>query len=219
MIVNCRNDSIMVAWLRHSSAPTCARCRATRPANSPAGRARRQAQHQRESVSAERAGDAGDSRDRAGSAAAISQSDRPSRFASPPRSCSDVTPDMILCGNGSDDILTIATRTFVPPGGTLAFPIRRIRSIRCWRRLQEATIRRRCRGRRIGRCRSKRCWRPKADAIYLANPNAPSGTFVSPMKVAELAKRFHGAAADRRGVCRFCRRQLPGAGARITPTW
>src|SRR5947208_16115343 len=33
-----------------------------------------------------------------------------------------LTPDMILCGNGSDDILTIATRTFVPPGGTLAYP-------------------------------------------------------------------------------------------------
>src|SRR6478672_10622532 len=34
----------------------------------------------------------------------------------------DVKPDMILAGNGSDDILTIATRTFVPPGGTLAYP-------------------------------------------------------------------------------------------------
>src|SRR5918993_1192968 len=33
-----------------------------------------------------------------------------------------VTSDMILAGNGSDDILTIATRTFVRPGGTLAFP-------------------------------------------------------------------------------------------------
>ena len=33
-----------------------------------------------------------------------------------------VKPDMILAGNGSDDILTIATRTFVPPGGTLACP-------------------------------------------------------------------------------------------------
>src|SRR5207245_4729257 len=32
----------------------------------------------------------------------------------------------------------------------------------------------------------------KADAIYLANPNAPTGTFVSPMKVAELAKAFDG---------------------------
>ena len=26
-----------------------------------------------------------------------------------------ITPDMILCGNGSDDILTIATRTFLSP--------------------------------------------------------------------------------------------------------
>src|SRR5438552_14330987 len=33
-----------------------------------------------------------------------------------------LTPDMIICGNGSDDILTIATRTFVGPGGTLAYP-------------------------------------------------------------------------------------------------
>ena len=33
----------------------------------------------------------------------------------------------------------------------------------------------------------------KANAIYLANPNAPTGTFVSPMKVAELAKAFDGA--------------------------
>ena len=33
-----------------------------------------------------------------------------------------VEPDMIIAGNGSDDILTIATRTFVPPGGLIAYP-------------------------------------------------------------------------------------------------
>src|SRR4051812_38934690 len=33
-----------------------------------------------------------------------------------------VTPDMIIAGNGSDDVLTIATRTFVGPGETLAYP-------------------------------------------------------------------------------------------------
>ena len=33
-----------------------------------------------------------------------------------------VTPDMILAGNGSDDILTIATRTFLSPGGKLVCP-------------------------------------------------------------------------------------------------
>src|ERR1700677_435537 len=32
----------------------------------------------------------------------------------------NVSADMIIAGNGSDDILTIATRTFVPPGGSIA---------------------------------------------------------------------------------------------------
>ena len=33
-----------------------------------------------------------------------------------------LTRDNIIAGNGSDDILTIATRCFIPPGGTLAVP-------------------------------------------------------------------------------------------------
>ena len=32
----------------------------------------------------------------------------------------------------------------------------------------------------------------KARAIFLANPNAPSGTFVSPQKIEELCKKFSG---------------------------
>jgi len=32
----------------------------------------------------------------------------------------------------------------------------------------------------------------RADAIYLANPNAPSGTFVSPSQIASLASQFSG---------------------------
>src|SRR5512140_1422737 len=34
----------------------------------------------------------------------------------------DVSPDMILAGNGSDEILAIAVRTFVGPGEVLAYP-------------------------------------------------------------------------------------------------
>jgi histidinol-phosphate aminotransferase len=102
-----------------------------------------------------------------------------------------LTPDMIIAGNGSDDILTIATRTFVPAGGTIAFPDPTYSLYPVLAQLQEAKS-------------APVEWakdyalpidalvETKADAIYLANPNAPTGTFVSPMKVAELAKAFDG---------------------------
>lgn len=102
-----------------------------------------------------------------------------------------VTPDMILAGNGSDDILTIATRTFLPPGGVLACPEPTYSLYPVLARLEQASY-------------SPVPWdkewslpidalvETKADAIYLANPNAPSGTFVSPTKVEELARQFPG---------------------------
>ena len=102
-----------------------------------------------------------------------------------------VSIDMILCGNGSDDVLTVATRTAIPPGGRLAFPDPTYSLYPILARLQEAAS-------------VPVPWEPdwqlpidgllatKADAIYLANPNAPSATFVSPLRVAELAKKFPG---------------------------
>jgi histidinol-phosphate aminotransferase len=104
----------------------------------------------------------------------------------------NVTPEMILCGNGSDELLTIATRTFVPPGGKLAFPMPTYSLYPVLSRLQEASA-------------VTVPWEDnwalptaallacKADAIYLANPNAPSGTFVSPTKMEELTQQFDGA--------------------------
>ena len=103
-----------------------------------------------------------------------------------------VTSDMILCGNGSDDILTIATRTFIPPGGTLAFaePTYSLYPVLC----------------QLEAARSVAVpWGPSwslpteallatgADAIYIANPNAPSGTFIEPEEIGALADRFPGA--------------------------
>src|SRR5881392_171997 len=34
----------------------------------------------------------------------------------------EVTPEMILTGNGSDDVLAVAMLTFLSPGDTLAYP-------------------------------------------------------------------------------------------------
>jgi histidinol-phosphate aminotransferase len=102
-----------------------------------------------------------------------------------------VEKEMIIAGNGSDDILTIATRTFIPPDGKLAFPDPTYSLYPILARLEEAKS--------IGVAWEKDWSLPvdaladtKADAIYLANPNAPSGTFVPPERVAELAKKFSG---------------------------
>jgi len=103
-----------------------------------------------------------------------------------------LTPEMIIAGNGSDDLLTIATRTFIPPDGKLAAPDPTYSLYPVLANLQ---------GARFVPVPWGEDWSlpiealvaTKADAIYLANPNAPTGTFVSPVKVAELAKAFSGA--------------------------
>ena len=102
-----------------------------------------------------------------------------------------VTPEMILAGNGSDDVLTVATRTFVRPGGTLAYPDPTYSLYPILARLEDAES--------VGVPWERDYALPidalvesGADAVYLANPNAPTGTFVSPMKVEELARQFPG---------------------------
>ncbi len=97
----------------------------------------------------------------------------------------------IIAGNGSDDILTIATRTFVPPGGTLAYPDPTYSLYPVLARLEEAKFQ--------GVPWDKEWMLPidelletRADAIYIANPNAPTGTFVQPASIADLADEFDG---------------------------
>lgn len=102
-----------------------------------------------------------------------------------------VTPEMILAGNGSDDILTIATRTFLGAGQVLAFPDPTYSLYPVLAQLQDVKI-------------ATVPWEVDyalpmrallaagAQAIYLANPNAPTGTMIAPAKVAELAAAFTG---------------------------
>jgi histidinol-phosphate aminotransferase len=102
-----------------------------------------------------------------------------------------VSHDMILAGNGSDDILTIATRTFLAPGDTLAYPDPTYSLYHVLAKLQDAKF-------------AEIPWErdyslpiegllaAKPQAVYIANPNAPTGTFVPPAKIAELAKHFKG---------------------------
>lgn len=99
-----------------------------------------------------------------------------------------LAPESVLAGNGSDDILQIALRTYCGPGDVLVSPdptyslypvLAELADVRYvtvpweegWRLPTEALL----------------AARPRA--IFFANPNAPSGTLVDMAAVAQLASR------------------------------
>ncbi|MEQ8846165.1 histidinol-phosphate transaminase [Botrimarina sp.] len=99
----------------------------------------------------------------------------------------EITPDWILCGNGSDDILTIVTRAFVGQGQAVRYPRP---SYVLYRTLAEIQ------GARCDVVPYEADWTlgygftaPAADVrlAYLANPNSPSGTHLAPGEVAAIA--------------------------------
>lgn len=102
-----------------------------------------------------------------------------------------VTPDMVLAGNGSDEILAIVMRTFVGPGDVLAYPDptyslypvladegeNRVRTV-AWAPGFDLPI--------------EALLKTSPRAIFFANPNAPTGTLVKKSRVRELARAFDG---------------------------
>ena len=101
-----------------------------------------------------------------------------------------VPADWILCGNGSDDILTICTRTFVGAGECVRFPYP---SYILYRTLAEIQ------GARWEEISFEEGWRlprsfgepsPDLNLVYLPNPNSPSGTWVERDQILELAERL-----------------------------
>jgi histidinol-phosphate aminotransferase len=99
-----------------------------------------------------------------------------------------VSPEQILAGNGSDDILQIALRSYCGPGDVLASPdptyslypvLAELADVRFvtvpwqagWTFPGDALL----------------AARPRA--IFFANPNAPSGTWVEPPEISALAAR------------------------------
>jgi histidinol-phosphate aminotransferase len=98
-----------------------------------------------------------------------------------------IDPDWILCGNGSDDILTIVTRAFVGTSDMVRFANPSYLLYRTLAEIQGAAC-------DIVNYNSN--WTLPAEfgapsdwvrLAYLANPNSPSGTMVPPAAVAELA--------------------------------
>jgi histidinol-phosphate aminotransferase len=102
----------------------------------------------------------------------------------------DVEPDWILCGNGSDDVLTIVTRALVGSGELVRLPYPSYILYRTLAQIQ---------GARSEEVRFADDWSLGDDFLaatdglkvaFLANPNSPSGTVIAPECVLELAERL-----------------------------
>jgi histidinol-phosphate aminotransferase len=100
-----------------------------------------------------------------------------------------VEPEMVMAGNGSDDLLTIITRAFVAPGEQAAFPRPSYLLYSTLVALED--------GRPVI-VPYKSDWSLDLSAIdvkglkvfWLANPDSPSGTAITRDQVAELAAKL-----------------------------
>ena len=99
----------------------------------------------------------------------------------------NVSPDWIMCGNGSDDILTVVTRACAEPGDVIRFPYPSYVLYPTLAELQGALA---------DPIRFEADWtlgdgfcqpRDRLRLAYLANPNSPSGSVIPPERVLELA--------------------------------
>ena len=100
----------------------------------------------------------------------------------------NVDPDGILIGNGSDDILTILTRAFVPEGGRIVAPTP---SYILYKSLAEIQ------GARFQTIPFDadwslplRLWPRDAHLSFIPNPNSPTGTVLDPSVVELLADQL-----------------------------
>jgi histidinol-phosphate aminotransferase len=101
-----------------------------------------------------------------------------------------VEPDWILCGNGSDEILTILTRAFVGQGQRLRLPFPSYILYKTLAQIQGAASE---------EVRFRPDWSlpddfataaPDLRLAFLPNPNSPSGTLIPKERVLELARRL-----------------------------
>jgi len=100
-----------------------------------------------------------------------------------------VSPEMILAGNGSDDLLTILTRAFVGPGDLIVAPTPSYILYKTLAEIQNAAY---------VEVPFKKDWTigpdsfavPGAKLAFLANPNSPSGTCLTPAEVSKIAERL-----------------------------
>ncbi|MCA9191476.1 MAG: histidinol-phosphate transaminase [Planctomycetales bacterium] len=102
----------------------------------------------------------------------------------------NVEPDWILCGNGSDDILTIVTRAFVGPGQALRLPYPSYILYRTLAQVQGAMHEEVLFQPDFSLNANFETSHENLRLVFLPNPNSPSGTIIAPPRIAELAGRL-----------------------------
>ncbi|MFM8572081.1 MAG: histidinol-phosphate transaminase [Pirellula sp.] len=98
-----------------------------------------------------------------------------------------VTPDHILCGNGSDDILTILTRAFVGSGEKLRLPFPSYILYRTLAQIQGANYEEIRFGPDFQLSEEFFKKSPGLKLVFLPNPNSPSGTMIDHETILRLA--------------------------------
>lgn len=99
-----------------------------------------------------------------------------------------VPPEFILAGNGSDDILTILTRTFVGENETLRLPYPSYVLYKSLAQLQNAKSEEIPFDENWNLTPAFRAPSPNLKLVYLPNPNSPSGTRLSRAQILALAE-------------------------------
>ena len=101
-----------------------------------------------------------------------------------------VSPDWILAGNGSDDILTIVTRALVGPGDRLRLPYPSYILYRTLAQLQGAEYEEVHFNADFSLPASFADGHGNLKLVFLPNPNSPSGTCIAPDALLELARQL-----------------------------
>ena len=102
----------------------------------------------------------------------------------------NVDPDWIVCGNGSDDILTILTRSFVNQGDMIRLPNPSYILYRTLAEIQGASYEEINFNEDWSLPASFAAANDRLKLVFLPNPNSPTGTVVSQDEILDLADRL-----------------------------
>ncbi len=102
-----------------------------------------------------------------------------------------VPRDMILAGNGSDELLAMIFRATLGRGDTVAYPVPTYSLYDTLAEIQEATVLRVPFGRNFA-LPFDALWQTRARLVVVCSPNSPSGTLTPTRTLDAMARRLRG---------------------------